>query len=100
MLARTESLTREQLAQISDEVGENQSLLICCGAFRCKADAFSNLTIKKIPKAVLRKCEYGHDDYSLEIRELPPPAPVEEASTKTKKERRKRGQDSEQMEFI
>ncbi len=58
----TQSLTREQLAQISDEVGENQSLLICCGAFRCKADAFSNLTIKKIPKAVLRKCEYGHDD--------------------------------------
>lgn len=96
----TQSLTREQLAQISDEVGENQSLLICCGAFRCRADAFSNLTIKKIPKAVLRKCEYGHDDYSLEIRELPPPAPVEEASAKTKKERRKRGQDSEQMEFI
>lgn len=69
----TQSLTREQLAQISDEVGENQSLLICCGAFRCKRDAFPNLTIKKIPKAVLKKCEYGHDDYSLEIRELPPP---------------------------
>lgn len=96
----TQSLTREQLAQISDEVGDTQSLLICCGAFRCKPDAFPNLTVKKIPKAVLRKCEYGHDDYSLEIRELPPPAPVEEASTKTKKERRKRGQDSEQMEFI
>ncbi|HQE84656.1 MAG TPA: site-specific DNA-methyltransferase, partial [Candidatus Hydrogenedentes bacterium] len=86
----TQSLTREQLAQISDEVGDKQSLLICCGAFRCKPDAFPNLTIKKIPKAVLRKCEYGHDDYSLEIRELPAPPPIEEAPAYTKEERRKR----------
>ena len=27
--------------------------------------------MKKIPKAVLKKCEWGHDDYSLEIRNLP-----------------------------
>ena len=86
----TQSLTREQLAQLSDEVGDNQSLLICCGAFRCKSDAFPNLTIKKLPKAVLRKCEYGHDDYSLEIRELPQPHPLEEPPVQTKEERRKR----------
>lgn len=86
----TQSLTREQLAQISDEVGDKQSLLICCGAFRCKPDAFPNLTIKKIPKAVLRKCEYGHDDYSLEIRELPAAPPIEETPAYTKEERRKR----------
>jgi adenine-specific DNA-methyltransferase len=89
----TQSLTREQLAKISDDVGKKRSLLICCGAFRCKRDAFPNLTVKKIPKAVLRKCEYGQDDYSLEIRELPPPAPVEEAPAKTKEERRKRRQE-------
>ena len=34
-----------------------------------------NLTLKKIPKAVLRKCEWGKDDYSLEIRDLPPAPP-------------------------
>jgi adenine-specific DNA-methyltransferase len=67
----TQTLTREQLQQISDEVGEKRSLLICCGAFRVKADAFPNLTLKKIPKAVLHKCEWGHDDYSLEIKNLP-----------------------------
>ena len=67
----TQTLTREQLQQISDEVGEKRSLLICCGAFRVKKDAFPNLTIKKIPKAVLHKCEWGHDDYSLEIKNLP-----------------------------
>jgi hypothetical protein len=36
----------------------------------------TNLTIKKIPKAVLKKCEWGHDDYSLEIKNLPK-APLE-----------------------
>ena len=67
----TQTLTREQLAKLSDEVGDNRSLLICCSAFRGKADAFSNLTVKKIPSAVLAKCEWGHDDYSLNIANLP-----------------------------
>ena len=53
------------------EVGEERTLLVCCKAFRANADAFSNLTIKKIPQAVLRKCEWGHDDYSLNIANLP-----------------------------
>ena len=44
---------------------------MCCAAFRTKADAFANLTIKKIPNAVLSRCEWGHDDYSLQINNLP-----------------------------
>ena len=67
----TQSLTHEQLAAISDEVGENSSLLVCCKAFRANPDAFPNLTIKKIPQAVLRKCEWGKDDYSLKVENLP-----------------------------
>ena len=45
--------------------------------FRGKADTYSNLTIKKIPKTVLTRCEWGHDDYSLKIEKLPqaPPEP-------------------------
>ena len=64
-------MTKEMLTKLSDEVGPNRSLLICCGAFRCDVSQFENLTVKKIPKAVLKKCEWGHDDYSLEIRNLP-----------------------------
>jgi adenine-specific DNA-methyltransferase len=75
----TQSLTHEQLAAISDEVGENRSLLICCKAFRASPDAFPNLTIKKIPQAVLRKCEWGKDDYSLKVENLPMSAPPPEA---------------------
>ena len=69
----TQMMTKEMLTKLSDEVGPNRSLLICCGAFRCDVSQFENLTVKKIPKAVLKKCEWGHDDYSLEIRNLPKP---------------------------
>jgi adenine-specific DNA-methyltransferase len=67
----TQMMTKEMLTKLSDEVGPNRSLLICCGAFRCDVTQFENLTVKKIPKAVLKKCEWGHDDYSLEVRNLP-----------------------------
>jgi len=75
----TQTLTREQLQKLSDEVGEGRSLLIMCGAFRVKnLDEFPNLTVKKIPKAVLTRCEWDHDDYSLEIKNLPMKAPEED----------------------
>ncbi|MEK6747740.1 MAG: site-specific DNA-methyltransferase [Pseudomonadota bacterium] len=67
----TQTLGHEQLQQISDEVGEQRSLLICCAAFRGKADRYVNLTLKKIPNAVLKRCEWGHDDYSLKVENLP-----------------------------
>ena len=73
----TQHLTREQLTQLNDEVGPGRGLLICCGAFRGKPEHYPHLEIKKIPKAVLAKCEWGHDDYSLKIENLPkaPPKP-------------------------
>ncbi|MFZ2493212.1 MAG: site-specific DNA-methyltransferase [Thermoanaerobaculia bacterium] len=67
----TQKLTRDQLQSLSDEVGEGRTLLVCCAAFRAKPDAFANLTIKKIPHAVLSRCEWGRDDYSLQIKNLP-----------------------------
>ncbi|MBW2939798.1 site-specific DNA-methyltransferase [Zhongshania aquimaris] len=69
--ATTQTLSVEQLQALSDEVGEDYSVLVCCSAFRCKADRFPNLTLKKIPKMVLSRCEYGHDDYSLNVENLP-----------------------------
>jgi adenine-specific DNA-methyltransferase len=73
----TAHLTHDQLQQLSDEVGRDRTLLVLCTAFRARADQFSNLTVKKIPKAVLSRCEYGHDDYSLQVENLPqaPPEP-------------------------
>ena len=68
----TSSLTHEQLRAISEEVGPNRTLLICCKAFNANAEAFDNLTLKKIPQAVLTKCEWGKDDYSLNVAKLEP----------------------------
>lgn len=67
----TQSLTADQLQALSEEVGPNRTLLVCCAAFRADESRFSNLTIKKIPKMVLSKCEWGHDDYSLNVENLP-----------------------------
>jgi len=78
----TQTLNAEQLQVLSDEVGEGRSLLVCCGAFRGATDRFPNLTLKKIPKMVLQKCEWVHDDYSLKVENLPmkqpEPSPVVE----------------------
>jgi adenine-specific DNA-methyltransferase len=68
----TNSLTGAQLRALSDEVGDHRSLLICCSAYEeAGTSALSNLTIRKIPGAVLDRCEWGKDDYSLKISSLP-----------------------------
>ena len=72
----TQTLNAEQLQALSDEVGEGRTLLVCCSAFRAPADRFANLTLKKIPRMVLQKCEWGHDDYSLNVENLPMAKPA------------------------
>lgn len=71
----TQNLNHAQLQQLSDEVGPNRTLLVMCSAFRGKAESLPNLTIKKIPKAVLARCEWEHDDYSLQVDNLPKAPP-------------------------
>jgi len=66
----TVNLNHEQMQKLSDEVGTERSLLVLCTAFRGKGD-YPNLTVKKIPKQVLSRCEWGHDDYSLRVENLP-----------------------------
>jgi adenine-specific DNA-methyltransferase len=73
----TASLTHAQLQQLSDEVGPERSLLVVCTSFRGAKEGYPNLTVKKVPKAVLNRCEWGKDDYSLRVENLPkaPPQP-------------------------
>ena len=96
----TQNLSVEQLQALSEEVGGERSLLLLCGAWHgvsaaTAAERWPNLTLKKIPKVVLSRCEWGHDDYSLNVQNLPmagpsPPAPLPQAgegreTTKNKK---------------
>lgn len=94
----TQNLSAEQLQALADEVGPERSLLVCCAAFHgvtaAKAEErWPNLTLKKIPKMVLARCEWGRDDYSLNVANLPmakpdpvaPPAQAEASRKKSKK---------------
>jgi adenine-specific DNA-methyltransferase len=76
----TARLTHAQLRALSDEVGDKQTLLVCCKAFNANKDSFENLTLVKIPQAVLNKCEWDKDDYSLQIQDLPEQQPTPEPS--------------------
>lgn len=88
----TNSLTFDQLKVLSDEVGEERSLLVCCMAYEAASDNLTNLTIKKIPRVVLDRCEWGKDDYSLKIAALPlqdeEPEEPEEADAKPSKSKK------------
>ena len=97
----TQSLSVEQLQVLSDEVGAGCSLLICCSAWRGitadqAAERFPNLSLKKIPKMILKRCEWGHDDYSLNVANLPmaeeelePRSSENQPAAKTKPAKRK-----------
>jgi hypothetical protein len=62
-------LSKAQLARLCDEVGHQRTLLVYCEAFQAEPDEFPNLTIKKIPKTILSRCEWSRDDYSLTSNE-------------------------------
>lgn len=92
----TQTLTEDQLLALSEEVGNDRTLLVCCAAYKASAamlnDKLTNLTVKKMPNALLSKCEWGRDDYSLNITNLPvaeqgdddEPAPAEKKKAASK----------------
>lgn len=94
----TQNLSAEQLQALADEVGPERSLLVCCAAFHGvtatkAAERWPNLTLKKIPKMVLARCEWGQDDYSLNVENLPmvkpdPAEPSAQAESSRKKNRK------------
>jgi adenine-specific DNA-methyltransferase len=68
----TAHLTPEHLDRIHEEMQPEESLLICCKSHFEGADGkYSNITVKKIPSMLLGKCEFGRDDYSLNIVDMP-----------------------------
>ena len=91
----TQNLSVEQLQALSEEVGADRSLLVCCSAFHGvtavkAAERWTNLTLKKIPKMVLARCEWGHDDYSLNVANLPMAAPTPEPTLPVSAGKKKR----------
>ena len=66
----TQFVTTDLIDKIHDEMKESETLLVCAKSFHKACEtAYSNITIKKIPQVLLGKCEFGKDDYSLNILE-------------------------------
>lgn len=64
----TQYLTTEMLDNISCEVSSMENLLICAPAFDIGlSKLYDNINVRKIPQSVLSKCEYGVDNYNLNI---------------------------------
>lgn len=68
----TQFLTTELLDGIAADVDEFEHLLICAPAFDTGLNKrYENITVRKIPQSVLNKCEYGVDNYDLNIIDPP-----------------------------
>lgn len=64
----TQYLTIKDLDAIAREITEYETLVICAPAFDIGlGKRYDNITVKKIPQSVLSKCEYGVNNYNLNI---------------------------------
>lgn len=70
----TASLQETSLDKMAEEIGDN-NLLICCSAFSGNPKAHSNISVKKIPAAILKKCEWGMEGYPLNLSNYTPDDP-------------------------
>jgi len=67
----TNFLTVKQLDRIHEEMGEDEHLLVCCRKFSAPCrNRYPNIQVKKIPQMLMGRCEFGREDYSLNIVNL------------------------------
>lgn len=68
----TSHVTADYLASIHSEMQDDEYLVIACKAYDSGIEKlFKNITVKKIPQVLLGRCEFGKDDYSLNIVNMP-----------------------------
>jgi adenine-specific DNA-methyltransferase len=68
----TVHLTPEHLDGIHEEMLPGETLFICCKShFEGATARYTNITVKKIPSILLGRCEFGKEDYSLNIVDMP-----------------------------
>ena len=68
LFVTTRHLNSTYLDSIKDTMEDGEYLIIACRSFENGLDrAYDNITIKKIPQILLDRCEFGKDDYNLNI---------------------------------
>lgn len=77
LFVTTNHISREIIDSIKTELKDDEFLLISCKSFDSNAIlGVKNISIKKIPQSLLSNCEFGVDNYSLNI--VTPPVYEEE----------------------
>ncbi|MGH4051268.1 MAG: site-specific DNA-methyltransferase [Clostridium sp.] len=67
----TQYITTTYVNQLTEEMKNGENLLICCPAFDIGLDGrYENIIIKKIPQAVLNKCDFGISNYNMNIIDI------------------------------
>lgn len=68
LFVTTRHLNGTYLDSIKDTMQDDEYLIIACKSFDNGIDkAYDNIVIKKIPQMLLNRCEFGRDDYALNI---------------------------------
>jgi adenine-specific DNA-methyltransferase len=68
----TQLITPAVVDHILEQLGPEESLLICCKAYQKGAAARDpRINLHKIPSILTDRCEFGKDDYSLNIVDAP-----------------------------
>ena len=68
LFTTTRHLTAAYLDAIKGSMEEGEYLVIACRSYDRGLDrAYTNIAMKKIPQMLLDRCEFGKDDYSLNI---------------------------------
>lgn len=64
----TKHITVKYLDSIANMMGDKEFLIIACKSFDANLNtAYKNISLKKIPQLLLEKCEFGKDNYNLNI---------------------------------
>lgn len=72
LLVTTQYISRPYVEHIIEMMQPQESLLICCTGFDSIAQSISpSVMLKKIPKMLENRCDFGEDDYSFNIVNLP-----------------------------
>ena len=68
----TSHVTADYLSSIHSEMQDDEYLVIACKTYDSGIEKlFKNITVKKIPQVLLGRCEFGKNDYSLNIVDMP-----------------------------
>lgn len=77
LFVTTRHINGSYLDAIKSTMQDGEYLIIACKSYEAGAEKlYPNITIKKIPQMLLNRCEFGHDNYNLNI--VHPPVYEEE----------------------